>query len=222
MTRWISILLFGVIAAYADCPEGARPTTEAERAQFAATMKRLAATVPAAPAGWKLDAPPVYPLGNSTCKGSTFTRVSYSVNFTNLTRVADANSRAEEMGRQVAELRKIPADKAAEMAELSKQSRALQRQRPAVRAAGDKAAIEDLEARIRELDQRWAAIRRAHEESVPPQIMEISKRFLAGGEGQANAVRITVESNAGKLSLHAEGDKTLAAEIVKLWNLSAS
>ena len=206
MTRWIPILVFGVTAAYADCPDGVRPTTEAERAHYSATMKKLEALAPAAPAGWKLDGPPVYPLANSTCKGSTFQQVSYTVSYTNLTRVADANGRAEEMGRQIAELRKMPTDKAAEMAELSKQSRALQRERPTVRAAGDQAASADLEARIKDLDRRWAAIRRAHEESVQPQILEIAKRFQDASEGQSNVVRLTLESNGGKVSKHAEGD----------------
>lgn len=222
MTRWTLIFVFGVTAAFADCPEGARSTTEAERAQYSAAMKKLEALVPAAPAGWKVDAPPVYPLANSTCKGVVFKSYSYTVTYTNLNRVADNNRRVEEMGRQVAELRKMPADKAAEMAELSKQSRALQRERPKVRAAGDQAAIADLEARIKDLDRRYAAIRRAHEDSIQPQILEITKRFQSESEGQSNVVRVTVESTGGKLSLRADGDKALAAEIVKLWNVSAS
>ena len=222
MTRWIPIFLFGVTAAFADCPEGARPTTEAERAQYSAAMKKLEALVPPAPAGWKVDAPPVYPLSNSTCKGVVFKSYSYTVSYTNLNRAADNTRRIEEMGRQVAELRKMPADKAAEMAELGKQSRALQRERPKVRAAGDQAAIADLEARIKDLDQRYAAIRRAHEESIQPQIMEITKRFQSETGGKSNIVRITVELNGGKLNLHADGEKALADEIVKLWNLTAS
>ena len=121
---------------------------------------KASALVPAAPAGWKLDAPPVYPLASSTCKGATFQRVSYTVSYTNLTRVADANRRAEER------------------------------------------------------DRRWAAIRRAHEESVQPQIMEISKRFQSESEGPSNIVRVTVESNGGKVSMRADGDPALAAEII--------
>ncbi len=68
-------------------------------------MKKLEALVPAAPTGWKLDEPLVYPLASSTCRGATFQSVSYTVSYTNLSRVADANRRAEAMGRQVAELR---------------------------------------------------------------------------------------------------------------------
>lgn len=100
-------------------------------------MKKLEALVPAAPAGWKLDAPPVHPLGNSTSKGAAFQRVSYTVSYTNLTRVAGANSRAEEMGRQVAEL--------------AKQSRTLQRERPKVRATQPPSPISKRASR------RWTA-----------------------------------------------------------------
>lgn len=185
-------------------------------------MQRLAAMTPSAPAGWKVEAPPVYPLGASTCRGVTFSQFSYTVTYTNLTQVQDSSRRAEEMGKEIAELRRIPEEKAAEMAELGRQSRALQRQRPQVRAGGDKAAMEALEAQIRELDKRWTAIKRAHEESVQPKILEISRKYLASAEGHSPVVRVTVETKGGKDTLHAEGDKALAAEIVKLWKLGAS
>ena len=109
---------------------------------------------------------------------------------------------------------RFPDELVAEMAELGKQSRALQRERPKVRAAGDAAAIADLEARIKDLDRRYVAIRRAHEESVQPRIMEITKRFVGESEGQSNVVRVTVESNGGKVSMRADGDPALAAEII--------
>jgi hypothetical protein len=235
--RLFSILvLCGGALTYADCVDGGRATTEAERAFYASTMRRIEAAVPAAPAGWKLEARPSLPLGASTCKGADFSRLSYTVTYANMERIQAASKRSDEMSRQVAALREVPAEKATEMAELSKQSRALQRERPKVRSTGDKVAIDALEAQINDLNRRWADIRKAHEELVQPRILEITKQYLAAEQGANVYVRVTVDVNdpkasgaakrgelrVGSLTLRTEGEKDLVAQIVKLWNLEAA
>lgn len=232
----------GCASAYADCVDGSRAVTDAERTYHDATMRRLQAVVPAAPAGWQLDNKPVYPLGNSACKGSDFSRVSLHVNYANLEMIQASRERSEQMRKEIVELRKLPAGQQAEMNELSKQSRALQRERPKFRAAGDKDGLQELETRIKELDRKWAAIRRAHEESIQPQIQQLTRKFVASEEGRNYYVRVTVTVNdpspagaamalgkaagpgvlrIGSVTLRAEGEPAMVAQITKLWNLEA-
>lgn len=230
----------GCAPAFADCVDGTRAVTEAERTYYDQTMRRLQAAVPAAPPGWQLENKPVYPLGNSTCKGSAFSRVALQVSYANLELIQASRERSEQSRKEIAELRKLPGDKQAEMNELSKQSRLLQRERPKLRTAGDKDGLQALETRIQELDRQWAAIRRAHEASVLPRIQEISAKYLAAEEGRNYKVRFTVTVNdpspagaamavgqaagpgvlqIGSVTLRVDGEPALAAQITKLWNL---
>src|SRR3569833_2956550 len=65
-----SILVSGAGILFADCPEGVRPTTEAEQKNYLASLQTLKAAIPNAPEGWELQ--PVKTLASaptSVCKG---------------------------------------------------------------------------------------------------------------------------------------------------------
>lgn len=70
-TIFFSILISGAGVLFADCPEGARPTTDEEKQQYLTSMEALTASLPSAPDGWHLE--PVKVLVGapaSICKGS--------------------------------------------------------------------------------------------------------------------------------------------------------
>lgn len=206
---------------FADCPDGARATTEAERARYERTMKAIQGLIPAAPAGWRLDDRNGMTLGGSTCKGSDFTRITYSVQYAYLDGMRAGTDRAEQMRKEIAILRELPADQAAALQSLSQQSRALGRERAKVRASGDAGAIAALESQIRDLNLKAAGIKRAHEEKIQPRIMEITQKFLAEANAVNNFVRVAVEVNWKTPVLRVEGDAQLAAGIRKLFDVEA-
>lgn len=189
---WIA----GTSFVFADCPDGARNTTEAEQAFYTATVEKLAALVPPAPAGWELNKPPVYKASSSVCKGSDLSQVSYSVSYRWVDGSKEQNKRAEEMRKQVAELRRLPEDKAGEISELAKHSRALRREWTKARAEKNTAEAERLEKEFKALDAKGAGIRRAYEESVQPEIMRLTNAWMEGEKGKTYLVNLSLSVNA--------------------------
>lgn len=195
-TLTLCLLLTGAAtAAFADCPDGARNTTEAEQAFYSATVEKLAAMIPAAPAGWELQKPPVYKASSSVCKGSDMSRVVYSVTYRWVDGSKEQNKRTEEMQKKVSELRKLPVEKAAEISELARQSRALRREWTKARAEKNTAEAERLEKEFKALDAKGAGITRAHEESVQPELLKITNSFLEGEKGKTYFVSLALSVN---------------------------
>src|SRR3954447_24197230 len=66
-----TVLISGAGILFADCPEGARPTTEAEQQGYLANIQALKAEIPNAPEGWELQPVKTFPNApTSVCKGS--------------------------------------------------------------------------------------------------------------------------------------------------------
>ena len=76
-----TLLISGAGILFADCPEGARPTTEAEQQGYLASVQALKTAIPNAPDGWELD-----DGGNALVR--TFRFADFSEAFGFLTRVA--------------------------------------------------------------------------------------------------------------------------------------
>src|SRR5581483_4087872 len=106
-----AVLLLAPGALRADCPDGARNTTEAERADFINGMNELKAAVPAAPAGWQLQAPaiPYVTAPATTCKGSKLF-AAYSFTYTSTDQQKQLQERIHDRETRIAALSKLSPD----------------------------------------------------------------------------------------------------------------
>lgn len=195
MRKTIALLmtLAGVMAA--DCVDGSRNTTESERSFVAATMQALQAALPPAPAGWEARPDKILAPANSVCKGSPATIVSYRATYLWMDGIKEANKQQDEYSRQIAALRAIPADKQQQMSELSRQNRALYRELPKARAAGNTAEVDRIQAEMKRLSEESHRIKQAHLQSVAPQIDEIVQKQIAMTQGRTTDVKITLRVN---------------------------
>jgi alanyl-tRNA synthetase len=183
------------VVTWADCPDGSRNTTAAEQAFYSATVEALAAAVPAAPAGWELKKTPVYKAASSVCKGTDSSQVVYSVRYSWTDAIKEQSQRFEEMQKKVAEIRRLPEDKAAQINELAKQSRALRREWTKARAEKNTAEAERLEKEFKALDVQGSQIKKGYEASVLPKIMEITQAHLEAEKGKTYQVSMTFAVN---------------------------
>lgn len=122
-------------------------------------------------------------------------RVVYSVTYRWVDGSKEQNQRTEEMQKKVSELRKLPVEKAAEISELARQSRALRREWTKARAEKNTVEAERLEKEFKALDAKGAAIKRAHEESVQPELLKITNSFLEGEKGKTYFVSLALIVN---------------------------
>ncbi len=195
MRKPLLILLASAAFALADCPEGARKTTDAEQAFYTSTMEALSGIVPPAPAGWELKKSPILKPGSSVCKGSDANRVTYTAQYTWLDGIKEQRKHSQEMERKVAALRQMPPEKEAEVAELYKQSRAMRREAIKARADKNTAEVERLEKLIQPLDQKAAEIKKAHAASVQPAISEAAEAYLQGEKSKSYEVTLSLAVN---------------------------
>lgn len=187
------LALAGALAA--DCVDGSRNTSAEEQAYQAEVMAALRASLPPAPAGWKLEDRGVFAPAKSVCTGSDASRAAYSASYVWMDGVAEQNKRSEEMSRKMAALRTIPTDKLNEMNEYARQGRALQREIPKARAAGDQAEVDRLNAEIKALTAKAYAIRKAHQDAIAPQVDAISNEYIKAEEGKSYTVKVSMAAN---------------------------
>lgn len=195
MRKPLTLLLMFAGALAADCVDGGRNTTEAERSFSTATMQALQAALPPAPAGWEARPDKILLPANSVCKGSNTAIVSYRATYLWMDGAKELNRQQDEFSRQIAAIRAIPADKQQQMSELSRQNRALYRELPKARAAGNTAEVERINAEMKRLTAEAFQIKRAHEESVRPQIDQIVQQQIAATQGRSLDVKITLRAN---------------------------
>src|SRR5581483_7596590 len=119
-----AVLLLAPGALRADCPDGARNTTEAERADFINGMNELKAAVPAAPAGWQLQAPaiPYVTAPATTCKGSKLL-AAYSFTYTSTDQQKQLQERIHDRETRIAALSKLSPDEQKQFDDLRHQMR---------------------------------------------------------------------------------------------------
>jgi hypothetical protein len=66
----LTLCAVSAMPVYADCIDGSRDTTEAEKQFYIDTLTAFKAAVPAAPAGWRLEDRNKISPPNSVCSGS--------------------------------------------------------------------------------------------------------------------------------------------------------
>src|SRR5581483_11410197 len=166
-----AVLLLAPGALRADCPDGARNTTEAERADFINGMNELKAAVPAAPAGWQLQAPaiPYVTAPATTCKGSKLF-AAYSFTYTSTDQQKQLQERIHDRETRIAALSKLSPDEQKQFDDLRHQGSQLGYQS----IAAQKAKNFDEAARLRAEANKFYAqsneVRQAHQEKVAAQI----------------------------------------------------
>ncbi len=163
----------------ADCPNGSRTTSDAERQAYMAALNALKA-VPPAPAGWQLQLPkfgyveaPTY-----TCKGLNLT-AEYEVTYVSIEqkrlneqRYGDGNARISALEKLSPEEQKQIADFTRQGSQLGYQARTAQKNKNPEEAAR-------LSDQASEFYAKAKAIRQAHMEKVRPQVKSIQDDYYA-------------------------------------------
>src|SRR5574340_989317 len=166
MRKRVLLLLIACVGALrpltADCVNGIRPATEAERAFRAATLNVLKTAIPAPPAGWRVIHGSVT-TSNSVCvdAASVPMSVGYEARYLSEEAQRAVSQRAEQHRRQAQELRALPPDQQTQVDGLEKRSRALDRSAYKETAAGNKAEGARLGEQATELARQAAEIRKA-------------------------------------------------------------
>jgi len=168
-----TLLISGAGILFADCPEGARSTTEAEQQVYLSSVQALRAAIPNAPEGWELQ--PVKMFANapsSVCKGS---KPVASVDATYIS--AAERKQNEERSRQydarIEALRKLSPEEQKEADTLYHQGSDLGYKSIAELKNKNQAEADRLRAEANKAYAASKAIQRAHMDKVFPQISAI-------------------------------------------------
>jgi hypothetical protein len=211
MNRRAILLTLCAVSAmpiYADCVDGSRDTTEAEKQFYIDTMTAFKAAVPPAPAGWRLEDRNKISAPNSVCSGSGKMplRATYEVRYYWMDGIAELDKKNAEYRKRIAELKQLTPERQKEYDETARRARDLDRESRKLMAT-DKAAAEKLAAESKQLSKDAHEIRQAHLKSVIPQIDAISKeQFEATGDVNVE-VELRIGSNGYNLSIPEGGQK---------------
>ncbi len=158
----------------ADCPDGARSTTEEERQEYQKILNTLSA-VPPAPAGWKLQPS----RSNETkapmtvCKGPMQSVSPYEVTYVSTEQEKLNEQNRREKNARIAALRKLPPDDQKQFDDFSRQGQQLSGQSGAARRNKNPAEADRLLKEAKEFYAKCAAIQRAHAEKTEPEVRAI-------------------------------------------------
>ena len=168
----IVLTIFFVVPAVlrADCPEGSRTTTEAERQEYMRTLNVLRA-VPPAPSGWQLQTPkfghteaPIY-----TCKGLKLPMDPHEVTYVSIEQQQVNEQNRRERDARIAALRKLSLEEQKQVDDFNRQGMQLSGQSAAARKNNPTDA-----ARLREQAmQAYAkskAIQQSHADKIATEI----------------------------------------------------
>ena len=192
VTLLASMVLASVLV-YADCPDGGRNTTAAEREDYITTSTALKAALPPAPAGWRvLDRNASGAMGapDSTCRGEVLIP-GYYVNYIWTEQEKRAAKASEEKSARIRALNLLTPEEQKQVDDLGRQARTLERQAIAViRTNPDEAA------RLRKEEEPFIlqvrVVRKAHADRVFPLIMTIDKENVPGVTGVGTEVSVSV------------------------------
>jgi hypothetical protein len=136
MIKKLGLILFAAGAGlFADCIQGVRPVTQAERDYYRETAAVLQRALPPAPPGWQREEGDrdVQQLAQ-VCRESDTSRLQYSVRY-------------------------LPPQVLTELHELNLRNRALMRELPKARSAGNDAEVERINREMRLVAERSAELR---------------------------------------------------------------
>ncbi len=213
MKKTFLFLALTGMAAWADCVDGARNTTDAEKQFYTETHAALKALIPAAPAGWKLQDNSTKIVGapGSVCLGSKAPmRVTYEVRYYWQDAIADLNQKGKEFDKKIADLRQLPADKQKEFDDLGRASRDLERESRKLKAT-DPAAAEQKMTESKEIWKKAREIRDTHVNSVMPQIQALTRERTELNASVNTEVRLTINVNGFNLGAPEGGEKMSVA-----------
>ena len=160
----------------ADCPEGSRTTTEAERQEYMKIVDALKAALPPALAGWKLQTPKIgrTEAPTFTCKGMKLNVEPYDVKYVSTDQQQLNQQYVRERDARIATLRKLPPDEQKQADDFTRQAMQLSAQSGAAKRNNDLAEADRLRAQAKEFYAKSTAIHQAHREKTEPQIRALA------------------------------------------------
>ena len=168
-----TLLISGAGILFADCPEGTRPTTEAEQQIYRSSVQVLRAAIPDAPEGWELQ--PVKLSTNapsSVCKGSK-PAAAVDATYLSITDRKQNEERSRQYDARIEALRKLSPEEQKEADTLYHQGSDLGYKSIAELKNKNQAEADRLRAEANKAYAASKAIQRAHMDKVFPQISAI-------------------------------------------------
>lgn len=208
-----SILISGAGILFADCPEGVRPTTEAEQQGYLANTQALKAAIPGAPEGWELQPVKTFPIApNSVCKGSKPV-AAVDATYISVTDRKQNDERSRQYDAQVEALRKLSPEEQKEADTQYHQGSDLGYKSIAELKNKNQAEADRLRAEANKAYAASKAIQKAHLDKVFPQISAI--------EDEKRAAYVNPEVHV-HLIVHdlAQDQKTVKTEPIQIEGLS--
>ena len=205
-------------AALADCPSGVRPVTAAESDFATKALAALAATLPATPQHMERQGPPfdfrqpakLAPPCKGSPEGSFETSVSAGYLFKwPKEEAARLDTERKKVRDEMAALKTLPPDKAAQYKDLVDKSRAAYNSQPKAKRGGPPLSDEDrklAEQKVAEgkaFDDRARALVKAHEDSVKPQLDALTAKETSL-QSFPQQFRVVLAINAKQLPASAE------------------
>lgn len=220
-------LLFAAFAtsALADCPSGVRPATAAETEYLSKALAALAATLPATPQHMERQGQPFdfkQPAKLAPpCKGSPEGSFETSVTTGYLFKwpkeeAARLDTERKKVRDEMAALKTLPPDKAAQYKDLVDKSRAAYNSQPKAKRGGPPLSDEDrklAEQKIAEgkaFDDQARALEKAHADSVKPQLDALTAKETSL-QSFPQQFRVVLAINAKQLPAAAENVAALGA-----------
>ncbi len=173
-----TVLIFPTVLR-ADCPDGGRVTSEAERQAYMAALNSLK-DVPPAPAGWQLQLPKFgyIEAPTNTCKGLKL-RAEYEVTYVSTEQQRLNAQRYSEGNARIAALEKLSPEEQSQVAEFTRQGSQLGYQARTAQKNKNSDEAARLFGQANEFYKKAKAIRQAHIEKVAPQVKAIQDDYYA-------------------------------------------
>ena len=182
--KYLTALGFGTVLIFpavlrADCPEGGRTTSEAERQAYMEALNSIKG-VPPAPAGWQLQLPKFgyTEAPTSTCKGMKLT-AEYQVTYISTEQQQLNGKRYSDGNARIAALEKLPPDEQSQMVDFTRQGTQLGIQARTAQKNKNAEEAARLFNQSNEFHAKARVIKQAHMEKVAPQVKAIRDEYYA-------------------------------------------
>jgi hypothetical protein len=178
----------------ADCPDGARTTTEAERQEYMRILNTLKA-VPPAPVGWQLRAPRFGETKGPTyvCRGAMISVNPYDVTYVSTEQQQLNSQYSRESSARIADLRKLSPDEQRQVDDFNRQGMQLSAQSGTARRNKNLTEADRLLKEAKQFYEKSRAIQKAHTDKIAPKIKAIQDDFSKYGNPEVR-VRLTVDN----------------------------
>jgi len=174
-----TLLISGAGILFADCPEGTRPTTDAEQQSYISNMQALKAAIPNSPEGWELQ--PVKTFSNapsSVCKGSK-PLAAVDATYLSVAERKQNDERSRQYDARIEALRKLSPEEQKEADTLYHEGSDLGYKSIAELKNKNQAEADRQRAEANKAYAASKAIQRAHLDKVIPQLNAIEEEKRA-------------------------------------------